>query len=435
MNSRNGNRSHSSKDQDNQEFIDNLNFLHKISQKISEIKPLPQLLNEIMESSKLLMNAEASSLLLYDSDDKKLYFHVATGAKGKLIKEFSVELGQGIAGWVAEHRKPLLIEDCYKDPRFCADYDQKSNFETKSLICVPLLRKERLLGVMQVINKKEGDVFQERDLSIFETLASQCSIAIENHRLTESLIESEALERELATARSIQEKLLPDSLPQYDDIQVAAQLIPAKQVGGDFYTIQTINSKLSLFMVADVSGKGIPAALIVSTIYSCLNSYLMLHSELIDLIALITTLNRLLIQSTTTDKFATCWIGLYFHDTKKLLNINAGHNPPMIFRTDQTEPIQILKGGPFIGGLERPYKTEEVQLLKHDVLLFFSDGVTEAMNDKHQQYEETRLIDVCYKHINNSAREILHAIEMDVKKHVHGAAQSDDYTCAVVKVL
>lgn len=416
-------------------FIDEMKFLHKISQQISEKKSFPKLLNEIMESGKLVMNAEASSLLLYDPENKKLNFHVATGDKGKLMTKFSVDLGVGIAGWVAKNKKPLLIEDCYKDPRFSPEYDKKSKFKTTSMICVPLIRKSSLIGVMQVLNKKNGKTFSERDLTIFETLASQCAIAIENHRLVEKQVEAEALERELETAREIQEKLLPASLPEYLDIQIAAKLIPAKQVGGDYYNILKLNEKQSLFFIADVAGKGIPAALIVSTIYSCLNSYLKFSHDQFNLMTLVPAMNRVLIDSTTTTKFATCWFGLYHHDSKKLISINAGHNPPYIFRGRNEKPIELHKGGLFLGSLDLPFETEEIELKKNDVLVFFTDGVTEAWNKKEEDYEDYRLIDVVNNQKQLSAEEILSGIEKDVQKHVGNAQQSDDFTVAVLKIL
>ncbi len=189
----------------------NLRFLHEISQKISEKKPLPVLLNAIMESSKLLMQAEASSLLLYDRTDDQLHFLVATGDKGELIKQFSMKPGEGIAGWVAQKKESLIIEDCYQDPRFSPDFDRKSNFRTRSMICVPLMRHDELLGVIEVINKKDGGTFNEEDRSLFEILAAQCAIAIENHRLTEKQIEDEGLELNPATKQEIDDiKAVPN---------------------------------------------------------------------------------------------------------------------------------------------------------------------------------------------------------------------------------
>ncbi|MFZ5517994.1 MAG: SpoIIE family protein phosphatase [Candidatus Zhuqueibacterota bacterium] len=419
---------------DVQTLIDRMNFLHAVSQKISEMKSLPDLLNDILESSKLVVNAEASSLLLYDPGDGALHFQVATGDKGTLVKEFSVEMGAGIAGWVAQHRQSLLIQDCYRDPRFNPDYDKRSHFKTRSMICVPLIRKEALLGVIEVINKKGGGIFDEWDLSIFETLAAQCAIAIENARLIEIQIETKALERELETARSIQQKLLPAQLPKYQDVEVAAKLIPAKQVGGDYYTILKINDDETLLLIADVAGKGIPAALIVSTVDSCLHTFLKLNHQSFELLPFMDGLNRVLIDSVTSDKFVTCWCGLYNHTSRTLMSVNAGHNPPYLLQKGATAPIELNAGGLFLGIFSQSFEGQSLAMNSGDVLVFYTDGVTEALNEQGQEYEEARLIRLLGTCGANSAGEILAAIEQDVRMHVGDAQQSDDFTCAVLRV-
>ena len=223
-----------------QELIEEMNYVYKISHSISENKPLDVLLKEIMESCKVLMKAEASSLMIYDEKENNLVFRVATGEKGEIVKQISIELGEGIAGWVAENREPLLIEDCYKDPRFNPEFDKKSNFRTKSMLCVPLIHREKLVGVIQVINKKNNKPFTERDLNVFNILASQCAISIENAKLVTFQIQQEALNREIKIARDIQQNLLPSKLPEISGIDIFAALIPAKQVGGDYYNIYKI---------------------------------------------------------------------------------------------------------------------------------------------------------------------------------------------------
>ena len=413
------------------ELVREMDLLHEISKEISGIKSLPELLDDIMTGSKVLMNAEASSLLLYEEADDKLYFQVAQGEMGTLVKQFSVDMGSGIAGWVAKYQQPLVIEDCYKDPRFNPSYDKKTGFRTKSMICVPMMRDGKLIGTMQVINKKDESVFTNRELKVFTSLAAQAAIAIQNFHLVQKQIETEALERELKTARTIQEKLLPEVLPRYPDLEVAAKLIPAKQVGGDFYDIMHLNEKYSLFIICDVAGKGIPAALIVSTIYSSLNTYL--QGEAFDLISLVTRMNKLLIKATTADKYATAWFGLYDHSTQILQSVNAGHNPPYLF-TDKPEASELKVGGIFLGSLDFiPYENEYVQLRKGDLLVFFTDGVTEAWNREEEDYGEEQLIKILDENRNKSANEILLAIEDDVEKHVSGAPQSDDFTCVVLR--
>lgn len=416
-----------------EQFNQKLQFLHQISQQISAKKPLSQLLHEIMESSKLLIKAEASSLLLFKQEDQQLLFFVATGDKGELLEKFRMELGEGIAGWVAEKREPVVIDDCYKDSRFNPDYDKKSNFKTRNMICVPMLRKDKLLGVIEVINKQGEDRFDSEDLFLMETLASQCAVAIENHFLTEKQIEVEALERELETARSIQQNLLPKSIPDFNDLDVAPLFIPAKQIGGDYYNIIQINQEHSLFFVADVSGKSISAALIVSIIDACLQSYLSMNQESFNLLELVTTMNRILIESTTLTKFATSWFGLYHHPTAELYSVNAGHNPPYFFSKQQNEILALEKGGVFLGGVDGEYQQEIIQLQKDDILIYFTDGVTEAWNLQEEDYGEDRLKQTVLQSRQKSAGQILTAVKDDIHQHVGEAQQSDDIACVVVK--
>ncbi|MGE0086951.1 MAG: SpoIIE family protein phosphatase [Desulfococcaceae bacterium] len=419
---------------DLQYMLHKMNFLHEISGKISEIKPLPNLLSDIMESSRAVMNAEASSLLLYDPVENRLHFNITIGDKGPLLREFSVEMGEGIAGWVAQHRKPQLIRDCYSDPRFNPEMDRKISFRTCSMICIPMIRYEQLIGVMQVINKKDGCVFEDRDLIIFETLASQCAVAIENARLVEIHVQTQTLERELETAREIQQSLLAASLPPYEDIDCAADLIPARQVGGDYYTIRKIGENRSLFFIADVVGKSIPAALIVSTLCSCLNTYIRLNPDHFDLMTLVTGMNRVILDSVTADKFVTAWFGLYYHDTRVLSSINAGHNRPMIFRKGKEKPVELGMGGLALGIFDSSYRMQEIRLQKDDVLVFYTDGITEAWDEKGEQYETCRLIRSVSDNLGRSAAEILSEIRKDVKHHVGNAPQSDDLTCAVIRI-
>lgn len=420
--------------EDLQSTVNRLNFLHRISQKISEKKPLNKLLFEIMESSKLLLDAEASSLLLYDDQTRRLHFSVATGVRGKAVKAYSVEIGEGIAGWVAKNKKSLLIEDCYQDSRFNPDYDKKSKFRTRSMLCVPLQRKRQLLGVIQVINKKNGDPFDENDQRILETMASQCSIAIENARLIDAQVEAKTMEYELETARNIQQKLLPSALPVFSDIDVAAKLIPAKQVGGDYFNIFRLSSDHTLFLVADVAGKGIPAALIVSTIYSYCQTILKIGSLVFDLTSFVEDLNKVLIESTTVDKYATCWFGLYDHRTGTLDSINAGHNPSYIFRKDAEKPEKLQKGGIFLGSLPAMFEVERVKLEKDDILVFYSDGVTEAWNLKEDEFGEHGLITAINENRTASAEVMVKNVIGRIKLHVGRAPQSDDITLGIVKI-
>jgi len=415
-------------------IIREMNYVYDVSQRISEIKPLDLLLDEIMESCKTVMNAEASSLLIYDGTDNNLHFQVATGESGGFIKQMYFNIDEGIAGWVARNRTPLLIEDCYSDSRFNKEFDKQSNFKTKSMICVPMVHKGKLIGVIQVINKKNDGIFNERDLNIFKILASQCAIAIENSHLLEVQIQQEALNRELRTAREIQQNLLPAALPVYSDIRISAKLIPAKQVGGDYYNVYKINARQTLFIVCDVSGKSISAALIVSTIYSAIVTYFELNKNTFELVEFVKCLNRVLIESTTSEKFATCWFGLYDHKMSSLKSLSAGHNTIFIFKEDGSI-VELKEGGLFLGSEDFEFEYEETCLQKNDVLLFYTDGVTEAMDSGFNFYGEERLKNIVKENFSSDSSVILEKILQDIKSFVNEAEQSDDITCGIVKVI
>jgi len=414
-------------------MVQELNYLHHVSQRISEKKEIDVLLHEIMDSCKEVTNAEASSLLIYDEKEKNLYFEVALGDKGEAVKKIACKLGEGIAGWVAEQRKPLLVPDCYADPRFNPEFDKQSGFKTKSMLCVPMLKDEKLVGVIQVINKKHGKQFTNRDLNIFQILASQCGISIENARLTEVQIRQKAFEKELEMARMIQNNLLPDVLPELGDLDLAFRLKSAKEVGGDYFNVYRLDDDHTLFFICDVSGKSISAALIVSTICSCMMTYQKVKAGETDLKNIVTALNRVLVESTTDEKFATAWFGLYHHSSRKLMSINAGHNNTFIFREGALFK-ELNAGGMFLGLADVPFESEEIELQSGDVFVCFTDGVSEAMSKDGGFYGEERLINRVTESCSLPAGEILNSIFNDVFEFTTGADQSDDITCGVVKV-
>ncbi len=195
---------------------------------------------------------------------------------------------------------------------------------------------------------------------------------------------------------------------------------------------KTLLDAETLFLVTDVSGKGIPAALIVSTIDAVLNSYLNINKAAFNLHDLVRTMNVVLINTTTVTQFATAWFGLYNHNSCILQTINAGHNPPYLFR--KSHPVQsIEKGGIFLGMIDTPYEQETVNFENNDTLVFYTDGVTEAWNHREEDYGETRLIQIISENLKNSSQDILNAIQKDVNQYIAGLPLNDNFTCGVIK--
>ncbi|MBV6445660.1 MAG: SpoIIE family protein phosphatase [Ignavibacteriales bacterium] len=416
-------------------YLSRIDLLHNISLSILENKPIKNLFDEIMIASREVMNAEKSSFMLFDKNDGMLHFHLLEEKEENKIKDQPLELGSGIAGWVAKHRVSQLVTDCYSDNRFNPDYDKISGFTTKNMVCVPILKNNNLIGVLSVINKKDEGCFVVEDLKLLETLAGQCAVAIENSRLLESKIEAEALKKELARAHEIQQQLLPKTLPVFPTLEPAARLIPAEQVGGDYYTMKALNDHTCLLMVADVSGKGIPAALIVSTVDATLETINRLNPTAYDPAWIISVINDLLCITIPPEKFVTAWIGVI--DTKKgeLKSVNAGHNNPVLLNEEKDEVFRLKMGGFFLGVMPSDYDVETIPFTKGDVLVFFSDGVVEAMDPNMKLYTDEKLIDTLVSVKKESSSEIVTKVIDSVVKHADGTPQSDDITLCVVKAL
>ena len=208
--------------------------LSQVAAAISSVMEVQPLLEMIMEKSKEVMDAEASSLMMLDEETHELVFNVATGEKGAALKEIRLPLGRGIAGGVAQNQEPLLVQDAYQDPRFNPDADKKSGFRTRSILCVPLMMQERILGVVQVLNPKFKDSFEEGDRKTFTAFADHAAIAVENARLYEEIKQRaeelhQALERErwLTLQRDKLGKYVPKSV--VDEIERDREQVLASQ--------------------------------------------------------------------------------------------------------------------------------------------------------------------------------------------------------------
>ena len=198
----------------------------KISMLINSTFETNEVLNRIMDSANRVVKAEASSILLIDEKQDSLYFHVALGDKGEEVKKFTVKMGEGIAGWVAKHSKPLLVPDVQKDDRWFKDISKKVNYQTKSILCVPLKLKDKIIGVLEVINKIGGNSFSIEDQSLLETFSNLAAISIQNARSYQDIkFENINLKKELSHGKSPQE-FIGDSGIIREKLEMVNQVAP-----------------------------------------------------------------------------------------------------------------------------------------------------------------------------------------------------------------
>lgn len=415
-------------------LLKRIKFFQTIIHEISARKPLHELLDQIISSSKKLLDTEAASLLLYDKNESALYFHTISGGKGASLKTKPLKLGEGIGGWVAMNKESLIINDCYNDSRFNKDFDMLTGFKTHNMICVPMMDKQELVGVIQAINKKNDKPFTKEDAELFEALAAQCAVVIENARLIDIEIKAGQIKHEMETAWKIQSKFLPETLPSVKDIEMSIKLKPAKEIGGDYFNVIKIDAENYLFFIGDVSGKSISAALIVSTLYSFLQFYFIVRKEKIEPLDMVTSFNRFLISSTTPDKYATAWFGFYNSNNKTMLSINAGHNPPYLLKGGSNSITKLTAGGLMLGSLDFPYEFEIINLSVGDTIIFYTDGITEAMNLNQEEFGEDCFEKLILSNKNILPNDLSKIIYDEIKMFRGDAEQSDDITLGILRI-
>ena len=406
--------------------VEDLRILTEVSAAISSTLDLKELMTIVMEKAKSVMDAEACSILLYNKETNKLEFEIALCGEETTIdllkKKISLDIGQGIAGWVAEHQKLLIIKDAKSDKRFFQDADKLTGFDTRNLIAVPLIGRRGLIGVAELINLKKEDY----DLEILQMLAKQFAIAIENALYHTESIEKERLKQELEIAATLQKSFLPESpFLQKGNLRVSAVNIPAKQVGGDLYDfIEPVQSKLGVF-IGDVSGKGVSAALYMAKIISEFR-YLAQSVDSPE-----STMNRLnsVLSHAPRGMFLTATYLIGDIETGTLHIASAGHPPFLWIRDHEVDVVSVLSGPP-LGIIAEGYPVSSFSLKKGERIILLTDGVFDAKNRNGERIGFENIVAFVKK--NTGEESLLEKITEYVKDFSHGTEQADDLTIVEV---
>jgi sigma-B regulation protein RsbU (phosphoserine phosphatase) len=297
---------------------------------------------------------------------------------------------------------------------------------------VPLASGEGFLGFLAVTDKVTGYRLNYEDITSLSTIGSQLSIAITTFKLYQESLEKQRLEEEMNFARAIQRDLLPKQFPSGLDFGISAYSEPSLQVGGDYYDFINTQRNTIGIVLADVSGKGMPAALLASQLHAAIRSEVR-HD--IDLADMLTNVNELVYQSTSSEKFATLFFADFDPKTRVLRFSNAGHNYP-IHLTNSEKPDTLEEGGLLLGAFSgAKYDQSEIKLAPNDVVLFYTDGLNEAENPEEEQYGEERIIEILSDCRDLSPDEIKNRIVENVKDFAGGAHLQDDMTLIVLKVI
>ncbi|MEP7367314.1 MAG: GAF domain-containing SpoIIE family protein phosphatase [Acidobacteriota bacterium] len=354
--------------------------------------------------------------------------------------EVSFPAESGTVRHIEEHTAPaqVYLDDqkswVYQDPRMSAE-EREWLLQLQSQLLLPLAVKDKLLGFLSLGQKKSEEPFSGSDIRLLSSVAAQTGMALENSQLTAEIASEaakrERMNREIEIAREVQERLFPQKLPKIDGLDCGGGCRPALGVGGDYYDFLALPGGRLGVVIGDVSGKGIAAALLMASLQASVRGQSMRGEA--DLAQLIGNVNALIYEASTASRYATLFYAELDPVTRRLDYVNAGHNPPLLVR-DGTA-IHLDVGGTVVGLLPRyPYQQGTISLQPGDVLVAFTDGISEAMNSADEEWGEEELLKAIRACQNLPAQEMIPELLKNADAFVNGAPQHDDMTLVIVKL-
>lgn len=410
---------------------DKLRLLLDITKKISRSLDLQEVLNLVMETLGSLIPYDAAGIYVIhpgeDADQSRAFrTKVVRGYDIEDLLELDLKRGEGILGHVATTGEPVISPDVRRDPRYV-----NARKETRSEMVAPIISNDEVVGVFD-LESDRLNAYSNDDLQVLMLLAAQVAIIFEKVMLHEELVEKRRLEGQLEVARQVQLELLPATDPQLKGYDVSAYNFPTEEVSGDYYDWVRIYDDQIGVVVADVAGKGIPAALLMAFLRASLRAAI--HIGYAPHISL-AKVNYLLWESIERHQFVTAFYGVLDATNHTLAYSNAGHSPPVLLDNDGS-PRFIERGGLPLGMFDDTRYYEYYAAIEPgQVLIFYTDGATEAVNPSGEEYGRDRLAASGARARNYSAREIIRALHRDVLDWTGEEGPSDDMTFVVIKAI
>jgi sigma-B regulation protein RsbU (phosphoserine phosphatase) len=418
-------------EQEQQKQITQLSLLFEATRLLNSTLDLAELLDLILKIARQEVKADRGSVFLVDNANKQLWSIVASGLGDQ--EEIRIPYGTGVVGRVAQTGEVINVDDAYKLPFFESSFDQKFGYRTKSLLSLPIKHHSgKTVGVIQLLNKMGGASFSADDIDFLTKLSGHMAMALDNAQLHRDQLVKQRMEKELALARNIQRSLLPECPPIIPGFQLSVLNEPCFEVGGDYYDFLPLGPHTLLLVVADVEGKGVGSAMVMSNLQATLRA---LVNHLHSLEVLATSLNEMIYLDTKSEKYLSCFLGLV--DTKRggLHYINAGHVPPMLVRADRSGVASLEEGGTVIGLFPKSeYRRGSVQMKAGDVLVCCTDGILEACDHKEEEFGKERLADCIARHQSKSAQAIVDAVLTEVNAFARTGKYGDDKVLMVLKM-
>ncbi len=407
--------------------VNELSVLNDIATSISTTQPIETIIDTIVLKCVNYLKTEEGTISLLSEEDDEQKFRTFIRKRDETRERLPIQLDEQVTGWMLKNKKALLSNDLHSDSRF--SLPQYIDQTLKSMLSVPLIVKGKIIGYIAVFNKKNIEGFKPGDQRLLTIIASQSAQLLERSRLYKEEQELLLIKEEMNVAKRIQNNLLPEKSPYLKGYLVSGINSSAKEIGGDYFDFITISETKFGFCIADITGKGMPAALLMSNLQALLRSQVQMEADLSKAIA---TVNNLLFQSTDATKFATLFYGVLDIESHTITYCNAGHDEALVFRNG-THTSSLEATGLILGVMaDMPYETGEISLNPGDSLVCYTDGVTEAMNVNEEEFGLDKTIEVVESIEAPTALKIEKGILRSVREHSHGASQSDDITVVVI---
>ncbi len=388
-------------------------------------------LNETLEQIVTLVfeavPADRCLIMMRDEGSEDLRVAVAR-LRDRVGEVGEIRVSRNVLDEVVIRGKSVLTSDAQHDPRFATGTVVLQG--VRSVLAVPLGVAEKVFGIIYADSPIAEGRFTEDHLKVLTTLASVAAIRVENARLVEARLERERLERELALASEIQQRFQPTAPPHITGYELQGISFPCYEIGGDYYDFIEREDGRLVIALGDVSGKGTAAALLMSSLHAAIHAQSASHDSLV---ATISAVNRYLADNIPANRFVTLFYAELDPESGALSFLNAGHNPPLIVHAAGT--VEQLASGGLPLGIKRDaeYREGRTQLQLGDVLVIYSDGVTEAVSPTGEEFGPTRLYEVVQRNVEASAAGIRDRIESSLTKFAQGTSAADDITLVIVK--
>jgi phosphoserine phosphatase RsbU/P len=409
--------------------VDKLRMLLEITRTISRSLDLDELLNKVMDTLGSLIHYDAAGIyLIGPGDNDNPYIFKARAIRGYDISfelvEPRIKMGEGFIGRVAESGKPLICPDVSRDPRYF-----EARNRTKSEMVAPIVSNDKVIGVFD-LESDRLDAYSDDDLAILQMLTSQVAIIIEKVRLLDEVVEKKRIEAQLEIARAVQLELLPDNDPELENFEISAYIFPTEEVSGDYYDWVKIFDDQIGITVADAVGKGIPAALLMAFLRASLRSGVQIGYA--PHIAL-AKVNNLLWDSVEEHQFITGIYGILDSTNRTFVFSNAGHNPPVIVNPDGEYRFVEYGDLPLGMFFDIHYHQHFIRFEKGQVMVIYTDGITEATNEAGEEYGQERLAKRILEGIDMSAKQLIDFIRKGVADFTQRKFLDDDGTLFIIK--